>query len=677
MLKFILSLILYFSASALFAQVQWAHQIKSDLTDNLEGHIVDTEGNIIVVGHFEGTTKIGSFTLTNQEATDIFIYKATQGGDVLWAKTLKGPSYGGDAGLSTDKYGNIYVTGGFIQELIIDGISVLKGNSYWNTFLAKFDKEGQLLWVKGITGSTSLSEAKGFGVIAANDGGEVVISVNVSGAVSIGAGMEVTSGSASANNLLLVKYTAVGSITWYRQPIGSSNTVVKDIWLDNNGEAYFTGSYTGTVSFGTSILKASAEGHGDIFLAKQAANGDFLWAKSINKTSALQLNNSGQAMAVDPVTKDIYLAGNFKGNIRLDNQVITSVNTSEDPASADIFLARYSATGTLEWAKRLGTDGHDFVRDIQLKEGRIAVAGAWNFMPFFQTYDTTGKLQTEVKLATAGWANSISIVNAQEFYLGGLFFGTFKEENVLDWIAAGQSDGFLLKLGGCSGNNLPVPVLSYNCNSIKVDNFSFGQRVKWYRNDVEIAGKQDSELISPESGNYTVSYENGCGISFSASVTFNKETFLPERPQLEYACKTIKVLNPGGNRIAWYRNGQLLPGENKTELPVTVAGEYTVAFRNDCGETAAKIKVGLTNKSNYASYNVITPNGDGKNEFFVVDAALVGSRLQVFNRWGTEVFNAERYQNDWNGSGLAAGVYFWAITNDCKEQLKGSVTIIR
>ncbi|GGG26472.1 T9SS type B sorting domain-containing protein [Pontibacter amylolyticus] len=74
---------------------------------------------------------------------------------------------------------------------------------------------------------------------------------------------------------------------------------------------------------------------------------------------------------------------------------------------------------------------------------------------------------------------------------------------------------------------------------------------------------------------------------------------------------------------------------------------------------------------------MITPNGDGKNEYFVLDPALAGAKLQIYNRWGSKVYDSQQYQNDWSGRGLPEAVYHWVATHDCAGTLKGTVTIIR
>ena len=86
-------------------------------------------------------------------------------------------------------------------------------------------------------------------------------------------------------------------------------------------------------------------------------------------------------------------------------------------------------------------------------------------------------------------------------------------------------------------------------------------------------------------------------------------------------------------------------------------------------------------------YNVITPNGDGKNEYFVIESVELypNSRLVIFNRWGGIVLDKVGYQNDWQGTErgreLASGVYYYELQlNEPRadlEQINGTISILR
>ena len=84
--------------------------------------------------------------------------------------------------------------------------------------------------------------------------------------------------------------------------------------------------------------------------------------------------------------------------------------------------------------------------------------------------------------------------------------------------------------------------------------------------------------------------------------------------------------------------------------------------------------------------NAITPNGDGKNDYFVVEGVekYPGNELIVFNRWGDIVYRSKPYNNDWSGNNqsglpLPEGTYYYVLRlniNDGKV-LKGDVTILK
>lgn len=70
--------------------------------------------------------------------------------------------------------------------------------------------------------------------------------------------------------------------------------------------------------------------------------------------------------------------------------------------------------------------------------------------------------------------------------------------------------------------------------------------------------------------------------------------------------------------------------------------------------------------------NVITANGDGKNDYFVVRGIeqYPGSSLDVFNRWGAQVYRSSNYTNNWGGAGLTAGIYYYVLKINMSRAVK-------
>jgi hypothetical protein len=50
--------------------------------------------------------------------------------------------------------------------------------------------------------------------------------------------------------------------------------------------------------------------------------------------------------------------------------------------------------------------------------------------------------------------------------------------------------------------------------------------------------------------------------------------------------------------------------------------------------------------------------------------------VNISNRWGAEVYSSSNYQNDWNGSNNADGVYFYRVVAG-GNTFTGWVEIIR
>ncbi len=88
--------------------------------------------------------------------------------------------------------------------------------------------------------------------------------------------------------------------------------------------------------------------------------------------------------------------------------------------------------------------------------------------------------------------------------------------------------------------------------------------------------------------------------------------------------------------------------------------------------------------------NGITPNGDGLNDQFVIEALVnnpeeyPNNELIIFNRWGDIVYEAQPYLNDWdgknkNGKELPQGTYYYVLrlSVEAGEIFKGDVTILK
>jgi len=191
-------------------------------------------------------------------------------------------------------------------------------------------------------------------------------------------------------------------------------------------------------------------------------------------------------------------------------------------------------------------------------------------------------------------------------------------------------------------------------------------------------GQTSPEIIVNHSGLYTVAVTQTCGLSVdSIQVSFLTKPHTISLGADETFCIfqpiTLKSLtDTTGFEFTWQDGSKL------STFKANNFGTYWVTVYNVCGISSDTIKFTKLSISIIQPPNVITPNGDGLNDFFELQGYLVGrARLLVINRWGKEVYQSDGYTNNWDGYGLSAGVYFIRISGDCISEVKSPLTIIR
>jgi len=78
--------------------------------------------------------------------------------------------------------------------------------------------------------------------------------------------------------------------------------------------------------------------------------------------------------------------------------------------------------------------------------------------------------------------------------------------------------------------------------------------------------------------------------------------------------------------------------------------------------------------------NVFSPNGDGKNDFFVIGnlEAFKNPAIWIYNRWGRLLYSSDNYQNNWDGDDHPDGTYFFVLKlSDPEKEYKGTVFITK
>ncbi|NRA11072.1 MAG: hypothetical protein HRT57_03845, partial [Crocinitomicaceae bacterium] len=128
--------------------------------------------------------------------------------------------------------------------------------------------------------------------------------------------------------------------------IGNDNWTSTATATDPMGNVYITGSYSGTIDFdpGPNTFNLSSNGANSLFIEKLDANGDFLWAKSMDGG----LDQSSSRVITTDESGNVLIAGPYFGTTDFDPGAATFELT---PTGAnDIFISKFDTDGNFLWA---------------------------------------------------------------------------------------------------------------------------------------------------------------------------------------------------------------------------------------------------------------------------------------------------------------------------------------
>jgi uncharacterized delta-60 repeat protein len=298
------------------------------------------QGNDVISTSDGGYATTGS-VYAGSNSYDMSIIKYSSSGSVVWSSSWG--STGTDEGNSLVQTSD----GGFV----VTGSTTESGNLY--LVLIKFDSSGSVVWSNRLSASSS-----GQSIVLTADG------FVVTGYVSNGVGND---------DVLLIKYDTSGSIQW-QTSWGGTGT--------DRGEAVVQTLDGGFVAAGSTSSYGSGSGDTDAFITKFDASGNFSWYKTWGGSNSESANSIAQ-------TSD--------GNL-----VITGYSTTYKTgtsATADMFVAKYNSSGTLQWNKTWGGSQNDYGSKVVLtKDNQIVVVGytasfgsGLNDL-FLVQYDTSGNL---------------------------------------------------------------------------------------------------------------------------------------------------------------------------------------------------------------------------------------------------------------------------------------------
>ncbi|HMQ89423.1 MAG TPA: SBBP repeat-containing protein, partial [Flavilitoribacter sp.] len=204
-------------------------------------------------------------------------------------------------------------------------------------------------------------------------------------------GTSSTSGASLLFNLFVSRFAPSGALLWTVDIPGFTELELHGVKTDALGNIYVAGGFSGTADFdpGSNVYTLTSTGSRDGFILKLDPSGAFLWA--------FQLTGVGINLfpELDP-SGDLLIAGYTQGS---------TIDFDPGPgvaplvfSSLDCFVARYTPSGALVWAKKLsdGTPGSSaFLTAFHADQsGNLYLAGRFSgtvdFDPGPGTYNLTG-----------------------------------------------------------------------------------------------------------------------------------------------------------------------------------------------------------------------------------------------------------------------------------------------
>lgn len=307
---FIITLILSTNSFSQIPKLSWVDIGKADHTK----HVIDNEKNIIIFGEYSYNGYFGINSnyqnIKSKGSSDIFIQKLDSNGNQLWFKTI-GSQFSEEChSIAIDKDNNLLLFGNFSNELDFDpneGTSLMynKGSDSFDCFILKLDKNGNYIWVKTF-GTKIFDHAKSIKIdlkgniylLGSYDGYDVDLDPSPNSVYELP--------QYGYDDIFITKLDSNAEFIWSKSIGGNYLDYGIDLNIDNVGNIYLLGKYSGVAIFNDS-LTFYAEGADDYFLQKINSNGDFLWMKNFDEHSYLYINK----FEIDP-ENGIYILGQYQ-----------------------------------------------------------------------------------------------------------------------------------------------------------------------------------------------------------------------------------------------------------------------------------------------------------------------------------------------------------------------------
>jgi hypothetical protein len=275
---------------------RWAQQLGGSEGDYGSGVTVDRAGNVYVIGGYSSPDfSVGSATnvLPAPVNGDIFMVKLDPNGNLVWAKAIGGTENDDGKGIAVDSRNNLFVCGFFNGSADFDpaGGATVTALGVSDAFIAKYDSAGNFIWVRRMGGSSD-----DYGMSLTLDADDNVTTIgHITGGASFDSTNLILFTANASRDAFVASYDAAGNFRWARNLGGPGFDEGYGIDADGAGNIYVTGGFADTANFSANPKATlTANGFGEIFLAKYSRTGDFHWARSMGGSES----ESGRGVSV-------------------------------------------------------------------------------------------------------------------------------------------------------------------------------------------------------------------------------------------------------------------------------------------------------------------------------------------------------------------------------------------
>ncbi|MCR6640283.1 MAG: gliding motility-associated C-terminal domain-containing protein [Sporocytophaga sp.] len=152
-------------------------------------------------------------------------------------------------------------------------------------------------------------------------------------------------------------------------------------------------------------------------------------------------------------------------------------------------------------------------------------------------------------------------------------------------------------------------------------------------------------------------------------------------PEVELGTDILTCKDQTVSLSARYTNADSIVWENHYNKPfreISTSGKYWIQVSNKCFTSTDTVNITFEDCTPFIP-NLITPNGDDRNDYFVIETKIVRPlKLEIYNRWGKKVYENDVYLNDWQGNDLEKGIYFYYLNDETlNRRYKGWLEILR